>query len=87
MVKPFVQDLSSMGQPVRLASIAVKAWNRARKVLTPRPPFKVGDAVLGDDPFNGRHEGVVVLQQGDSVGVRTAHGVVFYDHRQLKQLD
>jgi hypothetical protein len=42
---------------------------------------------VGDDPFNGRLEGIVVIQQRNSVGVKTAHGVVFYDHRQLKRLD
>jgi hypothetical protein len=29
----------------------------------------------------------VVFQQGTSVGVDTVHGVFFYDHRQIKQLD
>jgi hypothetical protein len=87
MVKTLVPDPASMGQPISLATVAAKAWTRAKTTLTPRSPYKIGDVVVGDDPFNGRSEGVVVVQQRNSVGVQTAHGVVFYDHRQLRQLD
>ncbi|MGX1162634.1 hypothetical protein FBY31_3304 [Arthrobacter sp. SLBN-100] len=87
MVKTFVPDQASMGQPISLATVAARAWNRARATFTPASPYKIGDAVVGDDPFNGRCEGIVVVQQRNSVGVKTAHGVVFYDHRQLRQLD
>jgi hypothetical protein len=87
MVKTFVPDQAGMGQPISLATAAARAWNRARTTLTPRSPYKIGQAVVGDDPFNGRREGIVVVQQQNSVGVKTAHGVVFYDHRQLRQLD
>ena len=87
MVKTYVPDPAGMGQPISLATAAVKAWDRARTALTPRSPFKIGDAVVGDDPFSGRREGIVVLRQRNSVGVKTAHGVVFYDHRHVRQLD
>jgi hypothetical protein len=87
MVKTFVPDPASMGQPISLATVAARAWDRARTSLAPRPPYRIGDAVVGDDPFNGRREGIVVVRQRNSVGVKTAHGVVFYDHRQLRQLD
>ena len=93
MVRAVVPDPSSMGQPISLAAAAALIWGRARTALAPwspfksRSPYKIGDAVVGDDPFNGRREGIVVLQQQDSVGVKTAHGVVFYDHRQVRQLD
>jgi hypothetical protein len=61
--------------------------DKARTPFMSRSPFKVGDPVVGDDPFTGRCEGVVVNVKHHSVGVKTAHGVVFYDHRQLRQLD
>ncbi|TLM75131.1 hypothetical protein [Pseudarthrobacter sp. NamB4] len=87
MVKAEVPDMSSMGQPVSLTKAAAAAWNRLRRSFAPRSPYRIGDAVVADDPFKGRREGVVVFRQGASVGVDTAHGVFFYDHRQLKQLD
>lgn len=87
MVKPLVQDLSSMGQPVTLASAAAQTWSRVVKPFAPRSPYRIGDAVVADDPFKGRREGVVVFLQGLSAGVDTAKGVFFYDHRQLKKLE
>jgi hypothetical protein len=91
MVRAVVQDLSSMGRPVSLTSVAARVlgreWSRARRIFTPRSPYRIGDAVVGDDPFKGRREGVVVFLQGTSAGVDTAQGVFFYDHRQLKKLD
>ncbi|ADX71688.1 hypothetical protein D7Z96_13865 [Pseudarthrobacter phenanthrenivorans] len=87
MVKAEVPDVSSMGRPVSLAQIALQAWLHLTRCLAPRSPFKIGDAVVGDDPFKGRREGVVVFLQGTSAGVDTAQGVFFYDHRQLRHLD
>jgi hypothetical protein len=87
MVRTVVQDLSSMGRPVSLTSLAAQAWSRVRRIVTPQSPYRIGDAVVGDDPFKGRREGVVVFLQGTSAGVDTAQGVFFYDHRQLKKLD
>ena len=87
MVKAVVQDPSSMGQPISLSQAAVQAWTRMTRSFAPRSPYKIGDAVMADDPFKGRREGLVVFLQGTSVGVDTVHGVFFYDHRQLKQLD
>ncbi|PNI08711.1 hypothetical protein CXX84_08935 [Arthrobacter sp. AFG7.2] len=87
MARTVSRDPSSMGQPVSLTRITVQAWNRLLKLPSPRSPYKVGDAVVADDPFKGRREGVVVFRQGTSVGVDTVHGVFFYDHRQLKKLD
>ena len=86
MAKAVVRDPSSMGQPVSLTKVAVQTWNRVLKSFAPRSPYKIGDAVAADDPFKGRREGVVVFMQGTSVGVDTAHGVFFYDHRQLIKL-
>ena len=87
MAKNDVQDLSGMGRPVSLASVVARGWGRAVGVFSPRCPYRIGDAVLGDDPFNGRQEGVVVSQQRTTVGIRTARGLYFYDHRQLRKLD
>jgi hypothetical protein len=87
MVKAVVQDPSNLGQPVSLAQVVVQAWDRATRSFAPRSPYKIGDAVVADDPFKGRREGLVVFLQGTSVGVDTVHGVFFYDHRQLKKLD
>lgn len=87
MVKVPVQDLSRMGRPLSLATAAARAWRRMVRSLAPRSPYKIGDAVVGDDPFNGRREGVVVFRQGTSMGVDTAQGLFFYDHRQLRKLD
>ena len=87
MVKAVVQDPSSMGQPISLSQAVVQAWNRVTRSRGPRSPYKIGAAVVADDPFKGRREGLVVFLQGTSVGVDTVHGVFFYDHRQLRLLD
>ena len=87
MMKAHVQDLASMGRPLTLSTLVVTAWNRVLTTLGPKCPYRVGDAVVGDDPFNGRREGIVMSSQGSSVEVGTAAGVVFYDHRHLRRQD
>lgn len=87
MVRAHAEDMSSLGRPVSLAQLAAGTVNRVRSSFAPRSPFRIGDAVVGDDPFKGRREGVVVFLQGTSAGVDTANGVFFYDHRQLRHLD
>ncbi|CCQ47733.1 putative uncharacterized protein [Pseudarthrobacter siccitolerans] len=87
MVKTFVPDPAGLGQPISLAMAAARAWDRVVAAFKPRSPYRIGDAVVGDDPFNGRREGVVISQRKTAVGVHTAHGVFFYDHRQLRQQD
>ncbi|MFJ5862291.1 hypothetical protein ACIQCM_12785 [Pseudarthrobacter sp. NPDC092439] len=87
MVKGYVEDPSPLGRPISLATAVARAWGRVQKHPGPRSPYRIGDAVVGDDPFNGRREGVVVSRQGRAVGVKTPHGLYFYDHRQLKTLD
>ncbi len=87
MVKAHVQDLASMGRPVRLSTLAARAWDRVLAVFRPRCPYRVGDAVVGDDPFNGRHEGIIVSHRGPSVELGAAAGVFFYDHRHLRPQD
>jgi len=87
MVKAHVPDLASMGRPVRLSTLVAGAWDRALVNLGPKCPYRLGDAVVGDDPFNGRHEGIVMSRRGASVELGTAAGVFFYDHRHLRRLD
>ncbi|WP_066287436.1 hypothetical protein [Arthrobacter sp. B6] len=87
MVKAHVQDLAGMGQPVSFSSLIVSAWDRLLASLGPKCPYRVGDAVVGDDPFNGRHEGIVMSRRGSSVELGTAAGVFFYDHRHLRRQD
>lgn len=67
----------------------------AVKVRTATVPFKIGDVVLGDDPFNGRQLGVVSVIRGSSLGLRTAADAhpelapefVYYDYRQVRTPD
>lgn len=69
----------------RQPRLMARAWNRVRAVPGPASPYKIGDAVVGDDPFNGRHEGVVVSRAAAFVGLGTAEGVVYYDPRQVRR--
>jgi hypothetical protein len=87
MAKGYVQDLSGMGRPVSLRDALATVWRRATGAVSPRCPYRVGDTVIGDDPFSGRREGVVVWQDRRSVGLKTTYGVFFYDHRVVKPLD
>ncbi|MEW9872058.1 hypothetical protein [Arthrobacter sp. HS15c] len=87
MVKAHVPDLASMGRPVRLSSLIISIRDRILVTLGPKCPYRVGDAVVGDDPYNGRHEGIVMTRRGSSVELGTAAGVFFYDHRHLRRLD
>lgn len=87
MAKGYAQDFSGMGRPISLGAFLAKAWGGAIGAFGPRCPYRLGDTVLGDDPFIGRREGVVVWQDRRSVGVKTAYGVFFFDHRLVKPLD
>jgi hypothetical protein len=87
MVKAHVQDLASMGRPVRLSALVAGVWAGVLATFGPQCPYRRGDAVVGDDPFNGRHEGIVMSCRGPSVELGTAAGVFYYDHRHLRRLD
>jgi hypothetical protein len=87
MAKGYAQDLSGMGRPISLGAFLAKAWGGVSGALGPRCPYRVGDTVIGDDPFSGRREGVVVWQDRRSVGVKTAYGIFFFDHRLVRPLD
>jgi hypothetical protein len=87
MVKAHVQDLASMGRPVTMSSLAAGIWARVLATIGPKCPYRPGDAVVADDPFNGRHEGIVMSRRGPSVELGTAAGVFYYDHRHLRRQD
>jgi hypothetical protein len=42
---------------------------------------------VGDDPFNGRHEGTVAVKDGHWIGLRSSGRTYFYDYRQLRRPD
>ncbi|WP_155853601.1 hypothetical protein [Arthrobacter sp. H5] len=54
-------------------------------------PFKEGDHVTADDPFNGRVEGMIMVINGTSVGIRStamlADHYVYYDYRSVTKND
>jgi hypothetical protein len=83
----YAQDLIRLGQPVSVGDALLRALGRLLAGFSPRCPYRVGDTVIGDDPFSGRREGVVVWQDRRSVGVKTTYGVFFFDHRLVKPLD
>jgi hypothetical protein len=87
MVKAQVQDMAGMGRPVKLSTFIARVWSRALAAFGPRSPYRVGDAVVGDDPFNGRQEGIVMSHRGPSVELGAAAGVFYYDHRHLRPQD
>jgi hypothetical protein len=68
----------------RISAFVQETIDRARAV---RVPYKLGEVVIGEDPFNGRIEGVVVAKNGPLVGLQTAGRTFFYDYRQLWRAD
>ena len=50
-------------------------------------PYRLGEVVVGDDPFNGRREGLVAVKNGTFVGLLTVDRIFFYDYRQLRRPD
>lgn len=56
-----------------------------------RIPYRLGQVLEGDDPFNGRCLGTVAVLRSPYVGLRTgapaAGRIVFYDYRQLRHPD
>ena len=71
-------------QSGRSPGFLAQTLQRAR---TAAVPYKVGDVLVGDDPFNGRREGTVVAKNGRSIGIRSSDRVYFYDYRQLRRPD
>jgi hypothetical protein len=71
-------------QSGRSPGFLAQTLQRAR---TATVPYKLGDVLVGDDPFNGRREGTVVVKNGRSIGIRSSDRVYFYDYRQLRRPD
>lgn len=90
-----------MSHPVPQAALPhggrLASWlsSAAEKVRMATVPFKIGEVVLGDDPFNGRRLGVVAVIRGSSLGLRTAADahpdlvpeILYYDYRQVRSPD
>jgi len=72
----------------RLARTISQAVHRFRKT---RIPFRSGQVVVGDDPFNGRREGTVEVISPPYLGLRVpgtpAGSLVFFDHRSVRYPD
>ncbi|MET3923817.1 hypothetical protein [Arthrobacter sp. UYEF20] len=72
-------------RPGRITRAVAKAAHRLRES---RIPFRTGQVVVGDDPFNGRREGTIVVIRSPHLGLRipgTPSGsLVFFDHRNVR---
>jgi len=55
---PQAQHQRPQHQRRRLAGLLWESVSRAR---TPRVPFRLGQVLIGDDPFSGRHLGTVAV--------------------------
>lgn len=84
----FPASSQAQRQRNRVATLLSERMSRAR---ASRIPFRVGQVLIGDDPFNGRHLGTVTVVEAPYVGLRTAGSppgdVIFYDYRQLRYPD
>jgi hypothetical protein len=73
----------------RVARVARVLRQAAHRIYEARVPFRIGQLVVGDDPFNGRREGTVEVIRAPFVGLRvpgTPAGALFYfDHRNVRQ--
>lgn len=60
----------------------------AHRIYEGRVPFRIGQLVVGDDPFNGRREGTVEVIRAPFVGLRIpgtpAGTLMFFDHRNVR---
>jgi len=75
---------ASEARPRRLSAFVYATIARARTVIV---PYRLGDVVVGDDPFNGRREGVVAVKNGTLIGLQTTDRIFYYDYRQLRRRD
>ena len=85
---PQAQDQRAQHYRSRVANFL---WGTVSRARAPRIPFRMGQVLVGDDPFNGRHLGTVAVIDAPYVGLRTARSaagdVTFYDYRQLRYPD
>ncbi|MBT2588374.1 hypothetical protein [Arthrobacter sp. ISL-95] len=68
----------------RLSALVRHTMARARAAAV---PYRLGEIVIGDDPFNGRREGAVAVKKGTFVGLQIGDQMCFYDYRQLRRSD
>ena len=75
-------------RPNRLSRTLERAAHRLRES---RIPFRQGQVVVGDDPFNGRREGTVEVIRPPYLGLRIpgtpAGTLVFFDYRTVRVPD
>ncbi|WP_104045143.1 hypothetical protein [Arthrobacter sp. ZGTC412] len=76
--------LASSTRSRRLSAFVHHTMTRARTLAV---PYRLGEVVIGDDPFNGRREGSVAVKFGTFVGLQTGDQIFFYDYRQLRRPD
>ena len=90
MESPASPQAQHQRPPHQRRRVADFLWGTVSRARTPRIPFRMGQVLIGDDPFNGRHLGTVAVIDAPYVGLRTAGAagdVTFYDYRQLRYPD
>jgi len=84
--RPYPATPQPTAPAARVAKILRQAGHR---LLEARVPFRIGQLVVGDDPFNGRREGTVEVIRPPFVGLRVpgtpAGTLFFFDHRNLRR--
>lgn len=83
---------SARPQPHRHSPAVSRAVARTvHRLRAARVPFRLGQVVVGDDPFNGRRQGTVAAIRPPYLGLRipgTPAGIlVFYDYRTVRAPD
>jgi hypothetical protein len=71
----------------RVGRISAFVHHTITRAGTATVPYRLGEIVIGDDPFNGRKEGVVAVRTGSFVGLQAGGQTYFYDYRQLRRPD
>ena len=91
MESPASPQAQHQRSPHQRRWVADFLWGTVSRARAPRVPFRIGQVLIGDDPFNGRHLGTVAVIDAPYVGLRTAGSapgdVTFYDYRQLRYPD
>jgi hypothetical protein len=82
LVFPAKQEHLKQGSVRRGLGRAVQRLREARV------PFRAGQVVVGDDSFNGKRQGTVVMVRPPHVGLRIpgtpAGTLVFFDYRNVQ---
>lgn len=75
------------GSKIRSGWLSAFLNQTISRTRTVSVPYKLGEVVVGDDPFNGRREGLVCVKNGNFVGLQSTERIFFYDYRQLRRPD